>query len=101
MMRHRFCLLAVSAALLVSCAGSDSDSLDTGPNVVKQADGHPLFLVRAEVPGHRAHGVHNVFCMEDQMLLRHLRIVELLCPFQRQHKTIPSKMNSVCSMPGF
>ena len=39
MMRHRFCLLAVSAALLVSCAGSDSDSLDTGPNVVKQVDG--------------------------------------------------------------
>ena len=49
----------------------------------------PVLLVLTEMPGHGPHGIADVLCVQDQMLLRHHGFVQFCCSGQCQH-CVPS-----------
>ena len=56
--------------------------------VVQVANGHPVGLVLAEMSGKTAHGGHDIFGMEEQMLLGGGRGQQFLCALQCKHNDL-------------
>ena len=56
--------------------------------IVKIADGHPVFAVLAEIIGHRAHGIHYIFRVYDEVIFLHLAVIEFAGFFKCKHSCL-------------